>query len=457
MTSGGGGLDSSRVPSLFTRTWDFIAGLFSRRGAMSTHAALQQLDQRRRLYRAFALAYEGYMFRGAAANIPEDQMRRLRYNYNSPIVDFATSWMVGSPVGWKVTVGSAEESAEASQKATEIWDRSGKECAFAEGVHACILYGDLPVVVRLDEEGKARFDFIDPNIATPTFDSCDADEVESLTIGYRRTDGTWCSEEWTRTELVTREDGREITRAPHGFDSVPAVWIRNRGIKGRTFGRSELDGVTALVEEYDHVSARQTHAIDYYSEPNIVVTGVKKSEFEKKSNNVYFLPMGGDMRLLAWEGPVPGVDNHLERIREAIAEVSQTPRIAFGHTDGAFTDASGVALRVLFAPLIAKTQRRRLDWAPRLERLMYLALVAEGVQLEGAEQVDIQWGEMSPAQSLELLSMVLQKSDHGLISRKQALRELRYDEDRIEQIEAERAEEAVQSAESFGRAFDRGQ
>jgi hypothetical protein len=72
------------------------------------------------------------------------------------------------------------------------------------------------------------------------------------------------------------------------------------------------------------------------------------------------------------------------------------PPVAFGRQDSGFSSISGVALRILYGPLLSKTNRKRANWSPPLEYLMWLCLQAEGHAVE-LEAVNAVWQDPLPS------------------------------------------------------------
>lgn len=381
--------------------------------------------------------------------------RKLRRNLCQPICNIGGGFAAGPSVSWAV---SGDE--DLTKAAQDIWSRSEGDGEFLISAVTGAIIGDLCAVPRLGKEGQVTIQWLDPAICIPTFSVHDCARLDQLEIRYPIGENQFHREVWSNGRLVI-EEGDEILFEEdfsQSFKACPAVWIPNQALRGDALGTSDLECPIEAIVEYDHLNARQSRIIDYYTHPTVVVEGTKPAntsiDLDRNPRTVFYSGPGSKVYFLEWQGPQPGVKDHIEDLRADICEMSETPRIAFGRTDSAFTEASGVALRVLFGPLLAKTARKRAVWGPRMERLMHAALRMEGHSVE-AEQVNVLFADPAPEHMLEQLDALDGKVRLGL-SKRAALAELHYSEEEIKKIEAQRMEEQAAAAEMSAKLFDRG-
>lgn len=350
-------------------------------------------------YQRFMLAYRGQAVRAPVGQVTPVEGRRLRHNLNRPIVNLGAAFLAAKPLKWVV-----DGNTQATEQAMAVWDRSGSERALLEAARCGGIMGDmvgLATVGALD--GRSRIEFVCPDIAFPTFMGSDSGKLTSLDISWQEEDRS----ERTRTiREFYGETGREVyvdgerdAAQDQSWTALPAVWIRNLSVKGMCFGFSDLDGVTELVEEYDHVASKRTRILDYYAEPTIVFEGMQKTDLEKTTGTTFFIPTGGKVYFLEWAGNQPDVESQLNRIRNDISEITQVPAVAFGRQDSGFSSISGVALRLLYGPLLAKTNDKWANWGPPLEYLMWLCLRQEGSDVP-LETVNVAWTDPLPVDGL---------------------------------------------------------
>jgi len=374
--------------------------------------------------------YQGYV--DAAPTEPSGSPRRLRHNLVRPVCEIAAAWTVGPELGWQAIGSDDADTERLTQAAVDVWDRSGGHAAFARAVLTTMVYGDLVVEARAGE-GGAELGFLDPSVCFPTWDPDDCSVLAGLEVRYRLPNGDWAS---------------------RGIDPSMAAWLPNRALLGQSVGEGEAECVHELIVEYDWVRAKKTRIIDYWAKPTPVIEGVSGSGDFGSLNTVLRLPAGARAYFLEWSGSQPDVEEHLEAIRRSICAVSQTPPIAFAEVDRSFTGQSGVALRVLFGPLQAKTDRRRAAWSAGLSRAMAAALRLDGYSVD-PRQIAPVWRSSMPSAESEELSNAETLGRIGL-SRRMRLRRLGYDEREIEENEAQLAEERRQAAEAAVASIVRG-
>jgi hypothetical protein len=359
--------------------------------AVRNRARSERLQQ----YGRYLRAYQGYSIRGVLnTNVIQD-WHRLKFNFNQPVVNLSAGWFAAKPLDFSV-----DGDPYATRECYAIWDRSGSDCALLENAILCGIYGDLVGLATQDDAGRSRMEFVDPSICEPIFDGADYSRLAGLEIAYetRASDGECIQvREMWGAERMDRYEGDKVVSS-RTFERLPAAWIRNSSVKGLPYGLSDVEPIVELVEEYDHLASKQTRIVDYYASPNICFKGVQKglSQSDKTVGTVFYLPADGDAFLLEWKGGGPNVEAQLSRIRDAIAEVSQVPAVAFGSvTGGGLTNLSGVAIKILYGPLLSKSHRKQASWGPSLEYLLWRCLVASGHKVE-LEQVNVLWPSATP-------------------------------------------------------------
>jgi len=346
-------------------------------------------------YARYLRAYQGYSVRGVINTGLVQEWKRIKFNFIQPVVNLSAGWFAAKPIDWEI-----DGDAEATREAYAIWDRSGSDRTLLESAICCGIYGDLVGIATRDADGRPAIEFVDPSIAEPTFDGSDYARLTALEIAYEAPDdanGVVVRREmWGPAGMEAYSGDTLVSRC--AYDRLPAAWIRNSSVKGVPFGISDVEPILDLVEEYDHLAAKQTRIVDYYAAPNIVFSGLQKSgaPVERSVGTVFHLPADGKAYFLEWSGGAPDIDNQLTRIRNAIAEVSQVPAVAFGTVDSGISNISGVAIKILYGPLLSKTQRKQANWGPALEYLMWLCLRNAGYRSTPLSAVNVRFPSATP-------------------------------------------------------------
>lgn len=406
-------------------TLNGFAGLFGLQN--QRRESLLPEEDRFHNYNRFLRAYEGYRSRlpgspsTTAQQLALAASQRVRFNFNRPVVNLGAVFLAGKPLQWTV-----DDNPEATAAANAIWDRSGAERSFLKAARACGIYGDMAGLAVLGADGTPHIEFINPTICTPTFHGSDASQLRMLQIAWKEEDEL--GREVAYLETYT-EDGREVRvdgevdpAQSQSWERLPARWIRNLSLEGHPYGKSDLQDVADLVEEYDHIMRKRGQILDYYAAPSIIFEGVQKGDLQKDTNTVFYLPPGGKAYFLEWSGSPPDVEEQLTRIREDIGEVSQVPDVAFGKR-GSGTAESGVSLEIRFGPMLAKTDDKRANWGPDLEYLMWLCLQAEGHAVDPGA-VNVSWPYPLPLDTEARAREKKTEVDAGLKSHRTAMSEI---------------------------------
>jgi hypothetical protein len=418
-----------------------IFSLFAGQPKVSDYARTDRIAQ----YARFKRIYDGTLIREGQGKIQE--VKRLVFNYAQPIANVSASFLAGKPLSFEHSGGQTLDDAM-TQEMAAIWQRSGGGNKFLQAALLAGVQGDCALKIELvpGSSNAYRLRWLDASICFPEFDPHDCERLTGFVIAYEvqlPQGGTQAYIEVWRDGVVTTDiDGERITTESYDESrwggGPPFVWIPNQSLLSETYGRSDLRCLVDLIERFDHTASKQDQIIDYYAKPSIVFKGVQKpasSSFDSRIGTAYFLADQADAYFLEWKGNAPAVGEDLERLRDAISEVSETPRIAFGKLDGGLSQLSGVALKVLYAPLIGKTLRKQTTYGPGLQRAMHIALAAQGMPVEPSA-LCVNWPDPLPGNTLEALQALQIKAGLG-VSREQILREMDYTPEEIAQNEAE--------------------
>lgn len=400
-----------------------ISSLFRRRRLDPKGDLKAADDQRIRQYGEYLRAYQGFAYRGPLSTSVAESAKRITFNFCRPIIHIAAGWLAGGALVWEVGAKDGSTNEEATAAAKAIWDRSGAERTFLDAALMAGIYGDAVVMAAQSVEGPV-LKFLDPSICFPTFDGADHSRMVMLEIAYQVTAGV--EEAYIRREMYEETyaafyNGDEQVGFIE-YDELPAVWVRNNCVQGLPFGLSDLDGITELVDTYDHLAKKQRDIADYYAQPRIVIEGARPGNLTLDIDTVIYTgSQGGKAYFLERQGDAPDIEAALTRIRNAIAEVSQVPAVAFGQMDKGYTTISGIGMKILYGPLLDKTRRKQAAWGPALERAMWMALKAVGQEVAIAD-VNLIWPDPVPVDPLQEVQREAQATTAGLKSRQTAMR-----------------------------------
>jgi len=411
-------------------------------------------QNRVRMYSRWMRLYEGYAARlNVSGNL---QYKMLRYNPCIPIINIKAEFLASNPISFQV-----EGDSGLSQVANEIWTRSKGTETFMENALFGSIIGDAVLTIDYNDDNQVIVKWVDPSSVYPYFNPLDYEHMENLTVafGYIQDDGSTGNymEEW-KDGTISRYDGVRNAMVPIGtwdqakFEGLPWVWIRNQAVKGYAFGKSDVQPIAELVEEYDHLMTKLSSAVDYYAQPNIIVKGVRSpAQLQKNTKSMYFLPSDGDMQFLEWQGAGPGILEQIEQIRNELCELTGAPKVSFSNFDFKSSDISGVAMKLMFGPLLKSNERKQLTYGLGIRKAMRMALVEETGKKIPLSQISVLWPSPLPDNTKEDWEIGVMKDLLG-VSRAQIQREQGYTQDQIDQMKLEAQAEKKQAADEAAYA-----
>jgi hypothetical protein len=410
--------------------WPFIS---------SPRPGLSWIEEDRHVkYARYLRTYQGYAVRGDLGGNAVTGTKRIRFNFCRPVVNLASAFLAAKPLNWEI-----KDNPEAEAEAYRIWDRSVEENSFYEAAKTASILGDLVVVVAQDADGEPILEFVDPSICYPRFSGKNANRLEELEIRFEEERRDERRIRYTERYLPDRaefyEDDTLVDTIP--YRSLPAAWIRNQPVIGQSFGMSDLDGVVELTQLYDHLTSKQAQIVDLNAAPIPVISGMKyTAEVEKNLKSVWFLEDSAAKAFYLEHNARPeALESILARIVSDLHKLTQIPPIAFGQMDTGVSQISGVAMSIIYGPLLAKTNEKRGPMAAGLERGMAIALQAKGFTVHKS-QIKAMWQDPLPKDVLAAIQAESLMVSGGLSSVRAAMDRLGVDspEDELKRIGVEK-------------------
>lgn len=377
----------------------------------------------------------GDWYAGLHPHLPRGQKVPLRLNYCRPVADKAISFLLGRGLGFSVPPtreGNTRDRARAERAEAVLYDvqlDADLDVVDLQVASNSIVYGDGVYQVSWDPERGIRVTSLDPSYFFAEWAAGDTSKLLRVEVRYRAvaTDAGTAEPQrstststvdvvqiWTDSTLFSRVGSEEKTTAnPYGF--VPFVHVPNLPGPNEFWGRSELVDVVPLQHELNERVRDRGDTIRYHADPPVVFKGVTDhTDLAVGPGTVWDIPADSAVELLEWRGNTPDVTAHIRAIREAIFEVSETPRAAFGEGDAVF---SGIALETQLRPLIQKTLRRRVFWTRALRRRGEMILrLAELFGVGGAKP-----GVFSPYRSRVVWPPMVPRDDEADVRNNVAL------------------------------------
>lgn len=377
----------------------------------------------------------------------------VRVNYAKLIVNKGVSFLVGQDVTFELDE-TRQTTAEAWLKS--CWEALGgmlllQKLALNGGVcgHAW-----AKLVPATPGELYPRVIVLDPANVSVGLALDDIERVEWYKIQYTTTDPhtgepvvlrQWVERDgagWAITDESSRGGGGWLTLAETRwlYPWAPLIDCQNLPLPNEYWGASDLESdVLELSRSVDFVLSNTARIIRFHAHPKTWGRGFSTSQMTTAPDETIVLNNPeAELHNLEMQSDLASSITLYDRLREALHEVSQVPEVATGKLDG-IGALSGLALQILYQPLIEKTEVKRRTYGGLLVELNRRLLELGG---HGADnRTVLHWPEMLPDDALALRQVAVIDDQLG-VSRDTLLSQLGYDPD------LERQKRQTQEAEA---------
>lgn len=263
---------------------------------------------------------------------------------------------------------------------------------------------------------------------------------------------------WSITEQRRGSDhGRWVTVQeitwPHAWS--PVAGCQNLLRPGAYWGRPDLTADVLDTQDAVNESLSRTSRKDRLQNKRLLVgKGLDTEAADQLSEGDAVLLQDGESDLYAIDAAGGTVRDSLElyrTVKAALHEISRVPEIAAGRLDN-IGQLSGLALQILYGPLVRKTESKRRTYGGLIEDMSARLLEVAGYGPADSHHIGLRWPAVLPVDDEAQARVAMLRQDAG-VSRGTTLAELGYD------AAAEAAaveEERLAGAESAERMFDRG-
>jgi hypothetical protein len=262
---------------------------------------------------------------------------------------------------------------------------------------------------------------------------------------------------WTITDKVSREDSayprwEQTGQATWPHPYPPIVECQNLPAPNEWWGRADIEpDILQTNYSINFVLSNIARILRFHAHPKTWGSGFTAQQLNVAVDETIVLP-AADARLanLEMQSDLASSIEFYKRLKEALHEISRVPEVATGKLDSAGS-LSGVALQILYQPLLEKTEVKRRLYGDMLVELNRRLLDLGGHGDDNETQ--IQWPELLPSDPKAEAETYLIQQQIG-VSTQTLLSKMGYDPDKErEQKEA--------NAEEFGAklltSFERGQ
>jgi hypothetical protein len=386
-------------------------------------------------------------------------------NFARVIVDKGVSFLFGQDLRFEL-----DETAEteAEQWLSACWGANRQMTTLAKlALNGAIAGHAFVKIIPQQGSPYPRLVVLDPATVAVRWEPDDIEQVTRYTISYPALDPG--SGKPVRIRQIIERDGPVwvITDQRSAADSAtwqtvgearwpyawpPIVDCQNLPCPNEYWGLSDLeDDLLQLNAAINFVLSNLARIIRFHAHPKTWGKGFAANQLNIAVDETIVLPSpDASLHNLEMQSDLASSITVYQRLREALHEVARVPEVATGKLDNVGS-LSGVALQILYQPLLEKTQTKRRTYGDLLMELNRRLLQLGGFGDDN--QTVIHWPELLPADPLVVRQAALLDQQLG-VSADTVLQKLGYNPD-LERAKREAA--SAQLGEQLLAAFERGQ
>lgn len=425
-------------------------------------SALALEEQKRALQ--FKRAWEAYYGRFAKSlKVRRGQADdNVIVNLVRAIVDKGVSFLFGQDVGFEL---DETEHTPAEEWLAGCWEANRKATLLQKLALNGGVCGHCFVKI-VPNAPYPRLVVLDPATVTPTWEPDDIETVLRYRIQYPAVDSKTGKPivirqlieldgaVWRITDQVSRADSTRwetTAEATWPYPWPPIGDCQNLPNPNEYWGISDLEeDVLQLNGAINFVLSNLARIVRFHAHPKTWGKGFTAQQLSIAVDETIVLPSpDAELRNLEMLGDLSSSIALYERLREALHEVTRVPEVATGKLDSAGA-LSGVALNILYQPLLEKTETKRRTYGDLLIELNRRLLALGGFGEDN--HTVLHWPELLPRDPLQERQAALLDQQLG-VSTDTILQRLGFDPE----LERQKGEgESDASASAAARAYNRG-
>lgn len=402
------------------------------------------------------------------AGEPDDN---IYINYAEIIVDKGVEFLFGESL--KISVGD-EEDTSGEDYLEKVWPQAQRDEELQEMAEDAAISGDAYLKIHINRDGSPGVTVGNPDLYRIITDPHNVSRVTGYVCTYPITGAD--GKEILFKEETTRADDEKTwqIQSYHSYDKgktwvavgdnltwhfpyAPIFHAKNLPRPKSAYGKADLtEPVLKLINYISRLDSLCGKTVRVHSTPKPWAKGIKKQDLQWSTDGMLFLGNGmtagqqsvdAEIGLLEMKGDLQGALAYRKVLREGLAEMTGVPEVASGKMEST-GQLSGVALRILYGPLLKKTSKKQLRFG-RIIKECAGALMAIG-KIAGA--VALHWADPLPGDEKEKVEVAEGKKRIGF-SEQTLIRELGGDP---EKERNQRELKSTDTATELLKQFDRG-
>lgn len=386
----------------------------------------------------------------------------VRLNYARMVVDKGVAFLFGKDVGFELVEGSQTP---AEEWLDGVWKANRKMSLLQKLATNGGIYGTAFLKIHLQPGRDPKLVVVDPETVSVALDPMDVDTVLRYTIRYQTTDPNtdkiisvrqvMAQEglQWLITDEIGDVGGatwQTVNTQVWPYRFAPMLHCQNLNAPNAFWGISDIeDDLLEVIGKESYTVSNILKILRYHAHPKTWARGVKAEQLHVNPDNLIVLPgETATIQNLEMQSDLASSIAMHKELRQFIHELARVPEVATGRVEGIGT-LSGVALEILYQPLLEKTEAKRVTYGEMLVELNRRLLAIGGFGDEN--MTELRWQELLPKDAQTQANAALSLKQLG-VSGDTLIQEFGYDPD------VEREKRAKESAlgSVLLTAFDQG-
>ena len=383
------------------------------------------------------------------------------------IVDSSVAYLFGQNIEFEV---SAEEDTPEEEWLDAVWDANRKMTLLSKLAVNGAVCGHTFLKIVPNHPTTApypRLIVLDPATVSCTWDDDDIEMVREYRIQWNAIDPQ-TRKPVVKRQVVTRQDNglwliRDFQSLPQHYTRwvlvgeemwryawAPVLDCQNIPVPNEFWGEADIpNDIINLTQSRNFALSNWARIVKYQAHQRLWGKGFRDNQVKLGVDDIFIIESdAGQLASIEPTSNMAGLSDLDRRLDEAIHEGSRTPAIATGKVEGV-GQLSGVALQILYGPLVQKTEAKRQTYGDMLRALNRHLLELGGYT---AADVSITWPEILP-QDMQAERAALQvDTTLGVVSKATVAQKLGYDwETEQARMEAEAQADQTDNAPTTGQ------
>lgn len=298
---------------------------------------------------------------------PDDN---VTLNYARLVVDQGVSFLMGRGPTFEVD----DERAGAWLDA--VWEANHRAALLHHLALNGAIAGQAFLDISVPAKGLPRLTATDPQAVTIRHEPDDVDGAVGIEVAWHGIDPI-TGRPVARRRLMERKGAgwsirdeesvgdsalwRLVSSSRWPYPWPPLAWCRNLPAPNSLWGVSDLEpDILGVCRSMDFVLSNMARILRYHAHPRTIGTGFVADTIGGSVDDITVLP-SPEARIynLEMQGDLGSSVELYRRLKEAFHELARSPQVAAGHAEG-LGQSSGVALQVLYQPLVEKTRTKQM-------------------------------------------------------------------------------------------------